>query len=147
MISFSVAGIPKPQGSKHAFHHAKTGRVMMVESCAALKDWRASVAYHAASQYTGTPVKAPLSLTVTFFLPRPHNHYGTGRNASTVKKQAPVCPTKKSGGDLDKLVRGICDALTGIIWEDDSQVVSIVARKCYAGARGPGADITVWVLP
>ena len=46
--------------------------------------------------------------------------------------------------DLSKLVRAIEDALTGIVWHDDSQVVETHSRKRYAepGER-PGAIILV----
>ena len=41
--------------------------------------------------------------------------------------------------DLDKLLRSVLDALTGIVWVDDSQVVIISARKDFGQ---PGATIT-----
>ena len=34
-------------------------------------------------------------------------------------------------GDCDKYVRGCLDALTGILYRDDSQVVAIAATKHY----------------
>ncbi len=33
--------------------------------------------------------------------------------------------------DLDKLVRATLDALTGVIYQDDGQVVNIIASKVY----------------
>lgn len=46
--------------------------------------------------------------------------------------------------DLDKLVRGICDGLTGIVYNDDSQVVKIISQKRYAQREErPGAHIKV----
>ena len=43
--------------------------------------------------------------------------------------------------DLDKLARGLCDGLTGIVYADDSQIVRLNLRKEY----GPTASTTVWV--
>jgi len=43
--------------------------------------------------------------------------------------------------DLDKLVRAVGDALTGIIYEDDSQVVLVRARKQYALATGATIEV------
>jgi Holliday junction resolvase RusA-like endonuclease len=37
--------------------------------------------------------------------------------------------------DLDKLIRAILDGITGILIEDDSQVVNITATKQYAQAN------------
>jgi hypothetical protein len=36
--------------------------------------------------------------------------------------------------DLDKLTRAVKDALTLVVWQDDSQVVQMTARKAYAAA-------------
>jgi Holliday junction resolvase RusA-like endonuclease len=46
--------------------------------------------------------------------------------------------------DTTKLVRSTEDALKGICWRDDSQVVYQVASKEYAARGGiPGADIKI----
>ena len=37
--------------------------------------------------------------------------------------------------DLDKLTRAALDAMTRVIWRDDSQVVRIEALKRYTGAQ------------
>lgn len=42
--------------------------------------------------------------------------------------------------DLDKLVRGVLDALTGVCYVDDSQVVKIDAQKVWE----PVTIIEVW---
>ena len=42
--------------------------------------------------------------------------------------------------DLDKLVRAVLDALTGIAWLDDKQVVTIVAHRTLL-ADGESADL------
>lgn len=36
-------------------------------------------------------------------------------------------------GDIDKLARAVLDACTGIVWDDDSQVVRLDASKVFAG--------------
>jgi crossover junction endodeoxyribonuclease RusA len=33
--------------------------------------------------------------------------------------------------DLDKVIRATCDALTGILYADDAQIVDTSARKHY----------------
>jgi hypothetical protein len=40
--------------------------------------------------------------------------------------------------DLDKLVRAVGDALTGILYRDDAQIVSLNASKRFAGLGGDG---------
>lgn len=49
-----------------------------------------------------------------------------------------IAPAKKP--DLDNIVK-ILDALNGIAWIDDAQVVSVFARKLYA--ETPGLDVVI----
>lgn len=46
--------------------------------------------------------------------------------------------------DADKLARAVWDALKGIIYADDSQVVRLTLAKDYGDA--PGVIIQVWEL-
>lgn len=45
--------------------------------------------------------------------------------------------------DIDKLLRALLDAMTGIVWVDDSQVCYCVANKVYAWQGSPGAVVVV----
>jgi Holliday junction resolvase RusA-like endonuclease len=58
-------------------------------------------------------------------------------------KRAITLPTVKP--DIDKLCRAILDALTdsGAIFDDDSQVVQLVASKNYSTLAQPYVVITV----
>jgi len=55
------------------------------------------------------------------------------RPKSVKEKKRPDMTVKP---DLDKLCRTVLDALTGVAYRDDSQVVSIVASKVYAETEG-----------
>lgn len=118
-----VPGRPAPQGSKR---HVGKGR--MIESSPHVARWRQTVAWTVAAAYHGGPVKGPVKVGVEFVLPDQ-----TGRHASSPHVARP---------DLDKLLRAVLDALTGVLWVDDSQVVEVFARKRWAG-RGeqPGAMV------
>jgi Holliday junction resolvase RusA-like endonuclease len=71
----------------------------------------------------------PLLLRVDFYLARPKGHYGTGRNHGVLKLTAPAYPTTKP--DATKLLRGLEDALTGVLWRDDAQIVAQYVFKHY----------------
>jgi Holliday junction resolvase RusA-like endonuclease len=84
------------------------------------------------------PLVGPLRIEVTFAFPRPKGHYRTGRYAGELRDSSPVfCSTRP---DLDKLLRALGDAITGIVVVDDAQVVAVDATKVYGS---PGALITV----
>jgi len=71
----------------------------------------------------------PIDLDVCFYLPRPKGHYGTGRNAGTVKASAPQFPAVKP--DADNYLKFVKDCLNGLVWKDDGQVVKVTAEKRY----------------
>jgi crossover junction endodeoxyribonuclease RusA len=127
-VTFTVAGIPAPQGSKT---RTKWG---MREDNPNTKPWRGAVASDATDAMNGRPpLDGPLELVAYFYFPRPKSHYRTGRHAGELKPGAPgYCTTKP---DTDKLLRAIGDAVTGILVRDDSQFVHITARKLYGTPR------------
>ena len=148
MITFHVAGIPAPQGSKTAMPVRKngklTGKTNLVESSKALKPWRTLVTHQArrAKPKGFTPYVGAVRVEVIFRFPRPKGHYGTGRNAGTLKPSAPEHHITKP--DADKLLRAIFDGLTAAgIYRDDSQVIETYAAKRYAHGDNPGATISV----
>ena len=127
-ITFTVVGIPAPQGSKR-----HVGNGVMVESSKKVAPWRKAVANAVFSRFVETgdssPFTGPVEIFTTFFLPRP----------KTVTRDWPSVPP-----DLDKLERGLFDAvtLTGL-WVDDSLVVRSHAVKYYADVHAPGAVVTI----
>lgn len=138
IVDFFVAGTPKPQGSKRGFIHPSTRRVILTEAAgAALKDWRFDVKMTAASRMAGKDMIVPpvgVVLSVTFVLPRP---------TSTPKSRPTPLAVKKP--DTDKLLRAIGDALTGVVYADDSQVIgyaNVLKRIAEVGEQ-PGARISV----
>ena len=122
-LSFFVSGVPAPQGSKR---HVGNGR--MIEASKKVAPWRAAV-FDQTRDLVFEKFTIPVSVEVTFFLTKP----------SSVKRLLPSVPP-----DLDKLERGLFDALTiAGIWQDDALVVECHSAKRYAGQRGSGAMITV----
>lgn len=75
----------------------------------------------------------PLYVEATFYLPRPKSHFGTGRNADTLKESAPAKPTTRS--DVDNYLKGLLDGLSGHAYKDDRQVVQVMAEKCWGEPR------------
>lgn len=141
MTTFFVPGIAAPQGSKRAIANPASGRVSLIESSKRVKPWRTDVR-EAAINAGCEPLDGPVVVTIDCYFPRPKSHFGTGRNAGIIKATAPMSHIQRP--DMDKLQRAILDALTGIAWHDDSQVVRIVAAKHWSEPHlNPGAHITI----
>lgn len=145
-IEFFVPGMARPAGSKSAFKHPQTGKIIVTHANAKTKDWMDSVKWFAIEHTNRmVPVIEAVRLTLTFLKPRPQNHYGSGRNAGVLKSSAPQYATTVP--DLTKLTRAVEDALTGIVWRDDAQVVKQVTDKRYCrGDEKPGVQITIETL-
>jgi Holliday junction resolvase RusA-like endonuclease len=141
-VKFFVPGIPATAGSKNAFR-TKTGKIVMAPANKRQKPWMSHVANCALDHCTKQIIFGAAALCVTFILPRPISHYGTGKNRSKLKLSAPRYPITKP--DLTKLLRAAEDALKGILWRDDSQVVQQSVRKEYVSEKypNPGAIIVV----
>jgi crossover junction endodeoxyribonuclease RusA len=140
ITEFWVIGTPKPQGSKRAFQHPSTKRIVLTEAAGApLKDWRYEVKTTAGVQMAGRPMivqPAAIMLVVDFVLPRPTSLPKTKATPAAVKKP-----------DTDKLLRAVCDSLTGVVYADDSQVIDIRGRKRTAElGEQPGAKIAVYTV-
>ena len=79
-------------------------------------------------------------MNMIFVRVRPKGHYGTGRNACVLKGWASrKMPTGKP--DVLKLGRAVEDAMNGVIYLDDSQIVEEHLSKVYGDT--PGVDITI----
>lgn len=118
MIEFRADGVPVPQGSMKVIN----GRVLHSQG-SALAVWRSTVAF--AAKIAGAKLTdEPVEMTMVFIMPKP----------KTVKRDLPTVPP-----DLDKLVRGVLDALTHVCYSDDAQVVSINAHKVYGAT--PGVEV------
>jgi len=126
-ISFFVAGRPAPQGSKR-----HVGRGILVESSKACAPWRTTVAWHAAQVCEGPPLDGALSVHLVFVMPRP---------AGAPKRSTPPAVKRP---DVDKLARAVLDALSGVVWRDDSQITHLNARKRLAELdEQPGVRIRI----
>ena len=126
-IEFTIPGAAAPQGSKRAIR-LRTGRTVLVESSAKVKPFRAVAALAATEAWRGPPYRECVGLEVTFRFVRPKSHYKTD---GSLRVGVPLAPGKP---DIDKLLRALLDALTGVIYVDDLQVACIWATKEY-GAR------------
>jgi crossover junction endodeoxyribonuclease RusA len=87
----------------------------MVQKCVDLKqDWQ----WQAKSQWKGGPLPGDVHMTA-------HLYHGTKRER-----------------DIDNFSKLLLDALTGIVYEDDSQIVSLTITKAY-DKENPRVDVEI----
>jgi Holliday junction resolvase RusA-like endonuclease len=140
-VTFVVRGIAQPKGSARAFvprtwaneavRRGVAPRAVITTDNPGGKLWERLVAVQAQRAARDGFFVGPVVVTITIRLPRP----------VSLKRAIRHHMTKP---DLDKLVRAILDGLTGVLFDDDKQVVDLHARKCYADTgTAPSARITV----
>lgn len=144
-LAFFVPGIAQPAGSKRIGRHGT--RYVVLDDNKKAAGWKERVALAAAEAkekagITGL-LDGPLSLSVSVYRARPQAHLNA---KGEVKANAPEYPATKP--DLTKLVRGLEDALLGVVYADDSRIVEQHAEKCWVSEDGgpwpdPGAVIIV----
>jgi Holliday junction resolvase RusA-like endonuclease len=127
-VELFVYGLPVAQPRPRAVSFR--GRARMYNPGTS-NEWKACV-IHEIKEHAGTfPAGTPVRCEFRFFLPRPKGHFGSGKNATTLRGSAPTHPTGKP--DLDNLDKAVCDAITAAgVWRDDSQVTSSRVCKRYA---------------
>ena len=72
------------------------------------------------------PLESPIKLNLMFIMPIP---------VSYSKKRKEACLNKSEQHlklpDIDNMVKAVCDAMNGIVYKDDGQVVTLIAHKAY----------------
>jgi Holliday junction resolvase RusA-like endonuclease len=136
-ISFHVYGIPKAQPRPRAFTRKMGNKyVARVFEAGTAEEWKSLIAAAAKPHTPPTPILGPVRVDLTFYFPRPKSHFLTGKNALTLRYDAPLWHTVKP--DRDNLEKAVLDALTqlGGFWRDDSQVCDGRVIKLYRSQPG-----------
>jgi len=139
-VIMRVFGIPVAQGRGRAYTYRPKGaapgtvRVGMYDPHTS-RDWKRTVQAVAIEtrkqEGASWPLTGPVMISFSFFMPRPKSLPKKIRDH--IKRP-----------DWKNLVAGTEDALKGIVWLDDSQVVFAVVDKRYATQENPpGVTIRV----
>lgn len=145
-LTFRVDGDPQPGGSKRAFRSASTHKIVVLDDCKRNAAWREHVAWTAKSAFHAAgydrPFTGPVALHIRFVKPRPKSHYASRTVGGALKLAAPL--QHLSAPDSSKLFRACEDALAGILFVNDAQVIEQSATKCWG--KDGCAEITVQCL-
>ena len=124
MVTFMVEGTPVPKGRPR---FARRGKFVSTYSPKTTVDYESKVSESAKlAMGASEPLETPVGAYIYITLPVP---------ASYSKKRTQAClsgnerPTKKS--DIDNYCKAIFDGMNGIVFVDDSLVVSLHATKVY----------------
>jgi len=154
-IEITVYGEPQPAGSKTArvvYRKGNDGKARPIKRAGRIvtatydanakkvNPWKEAVTQVAGDSYFGPVLLGPLVVEFIFYRVRNKGDYGTGRNEGIIKDSAPAYPAKRP--DTLKLARAVEDALTGVLWADDAQIVDEYIGKRYG--EKACVEIKVW---
>ena len=135
-MKFTLHIIPKAQmrarhSTKNGFHRTHKHPQQEIEEgnlCALLQPYRPA-----------QPLEGPLVLKVAAFLPVPMSWSGKRVSEAERGLTKPTCKP-----DLDNLVKNLKDCLTAMsFWNDDKQVVSLIADKRYNDGHGSRWEVEI----
>ncbi len=126
-IQFKVFGEPQTAGSKKGFYQPKLKRVIITDDNKHSRSWKEQVASAARQEYSGPLLREALLMELLFIRVRPKGHYKSNGGLSKAGSLAYHGPATRP--DLLKLTRAVEDALKGVIYVDDAQIVTEVLRK------------------
>lgn len=134
-IEFSVPG--KPVGKGRPIAGRSFGGHITLRTPGKTVNYENLVGWTAAQEMRGKPlIEAAVELWLAVAVEVPASW-------SKVKRERALAGTEKPATkpDLDNIVKAICDALNGVVWKDDVQVVCLSVAKRYAAA--PGVTVKV----
>ena len=128
-IVFNVSGDPKGKGRPRFARHGKFTKVYTDQQTL---DYETAIQLCAKQAIgSGEPLKEAVGVYLYVRLPVPQSY-------SKKRKEACLCgserPTKKP--DIDNVAKAFLDAMNGVIYLDDTQVVELHIKKSYSEVSG-----------
>jgi Holliday junction resolvase RusA-like endonuclease len=120
VVDITIPGTPTAKGRPR--FSRRSGRAFTPKKTQEAEDTLKQRAMALLMSQPGLPLRGPLRLEATFTSTVP-------KSWPKKKREAARAPTGRP--DVDNLLKLATDALNGIVWVDDSQIVTIVCRKVY----------------
>lgn len=108
----------EPKSTNNIYRYACRGKFPCMYMTAQGKSIKEDYGWQLKSQYKGKPKTGDIDLRIELFFSRKGKH------------------------DVDNFNKIILDACTGILWEDDSQIVSLLIIKNF-DKKNPRAELTL----
>lgn len=124
MISFVVYGEPVAQGRPR---FARRGNFVTTYDPAKSRDYKDTVYSIAIEHKPEQPLEGPLNVKIVAFKSIPKSF--SKRKAADAESGVLLPITKP---DCDNYAKGVKDALSGLIWRDDAQVVRLTVEKKFS---------------
>ena len=125
---FIIEGNPRGQGRPRATRRGNHASVYEAKEDTVYKQNLAAQVVAQRPHFIGVDI--PIELSVVCYMLRPKYHFGT---KGIKERFTDVRPLGKP--DVSNLLKAIEDALNGIVWHDDSQIIKVTTEKYYADTK------------
>jgi Holliday junction resolvase RusA-like endonuclease len=136
-VYFSVPGVPVAKARPRITTRGGKVRSFTPPTTVAFES-RVALAAEKAME-GADPISGPVCLTLWVQLPIAQSWSGK-KKAAALESQIRPC----SRPDLDNYIKSISDGGNGVLWNDDAQIVQLIAFKHYA--ENPGVQVEVRAL-
>lgn len=134
-VIIELAGPPRGKGRGRAFVNPATGRAS-VYTPETTRTYEAQLRYAAMQSMSGRlPLDGPVQVDMTAAFAIPKGYSRTKRKDALAGLVRPCVKP-----DADNTLK-LCDAMNGVVWGDDKQIVTATIRKLYS--ERPGLTIRV----
>ena len=132
-MQITIEGKPEPQLRPRA---TRIGNSIRLYDPKTTTNYKNLVKWTAKQQWKQKPLECPLVVELDIYRQIPKS---TSKKRRKLKNERVIRPVVKP--DIDNYSKGILDSLNGIVYKDDSQVVSLIANKYYSD--NPRVEINV----
>lgn len=132
-MQITIEGKPHPQLRPRA---TRTGKSIRLYDPKTTTDYKNLVKWTAKQQWKQKPLECPLVVELDIYRQIPKS---ASKKRRKLMNERVIRPVVKP--DIDNYSKGILDSLNGIVYKDDSQVVSLIANKYYSD--NPRVEINV----
>lgn len=135
VITFIVPGVPVGKGRPRFARQGAFVRAFTPEKTASYENL---VKLAAAGAMAGrVPMDGAADVSIALYVTPPASWSQKKQRAALAGE---VMPTSKP--DMDNVVKGIFDAMNGIVWQDDKQVVSLRVWKRYSDTARASIEVS-----
>ncbi|WP_050697711.1 RusA family crossover junction endodeoxyribonuclease [Anaeromassilibacillus senegalensis] len=132
-ISFTIPGPPQGKARPRVVRIKSGDSVSYNPDKTVAYEELVRLRFHEAAKKAGLekPCEVPVCMAIVALFPIPKS---TSKKRTAAMKRCEILPTKKP--DWDNIGKIICDALNGLAYKDDAQVVAASIRKQYTDGAG-----------
>lgn len=135
VITFIVPGVPVGKGRPKFARQGAFVRAYTPEKTVGYENLVKLVA--AGAMAGRCPMPGPADVSIALYVTPPASWSQKKQREALLGH---VMPTSKP--DMDNVIKGLFDAMNGIVWEDDKQVVSLRVWKRYADTARASVDVS-----